>query len=115
MIRQRRALKPAVPTALLLSARTAEDVLFSEELHSIEIGDAAFVLALAITRESPIRDSDFGRRIDSVMVQEIVARLHRRPTQVFVCGSNGFVNIATEGALLAGLDASIIKTERYGG
>ena len=51
MIRQRGALCPAVPTALLLSARTAADVLFSEELHSIEISDAAFVLALAITRE----------------------------------------------------------------
>jgi len=115
MIRHRRSLKPAVPTALLLSARTAEDVLFSEELHSIELNDAAFVLTLAITRERPTRASDFGRRIDGVMVQGIVARLHRKPTQVFVCGSNGFVNLATEGALLAGLDPAIIKTERYGG
>ncbi len=115
MIRERRMLSQAVPTALLLSARTADDVLFSAELHSTEIGDAAFVLALAITREEPTRPSDFGRRIDDVMVQDIVARLHRRPTHVFVCGSNGFVNIATEGALLAGLPPSIIKTERYGG
>ncbi len=115
MIRQRRTQSPVVPTALLLSARTAEDVLFSDELHSTETSDAAFVLALAITREEPIRASDFGRRIDGVMVQDVVARLHRKPSHVFVCGSNGFVNIATEGALLAGLDASIIKTERYGG
>ena len=115
MIRQRRTQSPAVPTALLLSARTAEDVLFSDELHAPETSDAAFVLALAITREEPVRASDFGRRIDGVMVQDIMARLHRKPSQVFVCGSNGFVNIATEGALLAGLDASIIKTERYGG
>ena len=114
MIRQR-GLSPAVPTALLLSARTAADVLFSEELHSIEMSDAAFILAMAITREEPIRATDFARRIDYVMVQEIVARLHRKPKQVFVCGSNSFVNTAAEGALLAGLDASIIKTERYGG
>ena len=115
MIRQRRALAQAVPTALLLSARTAEDVLFSEELHCIEISDPAFVLALAITREKPVRASDFARRIDGMMVQEILTRLQGKPTQVFVCGSNGFVNIATDSALLAGLDASIIKTERYGG
>lgn len=115
MIRHRRTLSPAVPTALLLSARTEADVLFSEELHATEMGDAAFVLALAITREAPVRPSDFGRRIDGAMVQEVVARLHRKPSQVFVCGSNGFVNIATEGALLAGLSPSIIKTERYGG
>ncbi len=115
MIRHRRTLSPAVPTALLLSARTAADVLFSDELHALEIDDAGFVLALAITREKPTRPSDFGRRIDGVMVQDVVARLHRRPSQLFVCGSNGFVNIATEGALLAGLPPSIIKTERYGG
>ena len=115
MIRQRRALAQAVPTALLLSARTAEDVLFSKELHCIEISDPAFVLALAITREKPVRASDFARRIDGMMVQEILTRLQGKPTQVFVCGSNGFVNIATDSALLAGLDASIIKTERYGG
>lgn len=115
MIRQRRALTQVVPTALLLSARTAEDVLFSEELHSIEISDPMFVLALAITRDKPIRASDYARRIDGVMVQEVLARLHRKPTQVFICGSNGFVNVATDGALLAGLDAYIIKTERYGG
>lgn len=99
---------------MLLSARTAEDVLFSEELHCIEISDPAFVLALAITREKPVRASDFARRIDGMMVQEILTRLQGKPTQVFVCGSNGFVNIATDSALLAGLDASIIKTERYG-
>ena len=115
MIRHRRTPSPAVPTALLLSARTAADVLFSDELHALEIDDAGFILALAITREKPTRASDFGRRIDGVMVQDVVARLHRRPSQLFVCGSNGFVNIATEGALLAGLPPSIIKTERYGG
>jgi hypothetical protein len=49
------------------------------------------------------------------MVQATIARLGRDPGHVFVCGSNGFVNIATDGALSAGLGVSIIKTERYGG
>ena len=115
MIRQRGTLAPAVPTALLLSARTAADVLFSDELHAIANSDPAFVLALAITRQKPVRASDFGRRIDGMMVRDVLARLHRVPSDIFVCGSNGFVNIATEGALSAGLAASIIKTERYGG
>jgi len=115
MIRQRRAMAQTVPTALLLSARTAQDVLFSEELHSTETTDPAFILALAITREAPRRSSDFARRIDGEMVEDVVGRLHRPPAHVFVCGSNGFVNIATDGALLAGLDAAAIKTERYGG
>jgi len=115
MIRQRGAAGQTVPTALLLSAHTAGDVLFSEELHSLAASDPAFVLALAITREPAIRASDFSRRIDGTMVEEVVGRLPARPAHVFVCGSNGFVNIATDGAQLAGLDASIIRTERYGG
>ena len=115
MIRQRHALAQTVPTALLLSARTAKDVLFSEELHSIESSDPAFLMALAITRERPARGSDYGRRVDGAMVQETLARLDRMPAHVFVCGSNGFVNIATDAVLLAGLDASNVRTERYGG
>ena len=115
MIRQRRAWAQDVPTALLLSARTAQDVLFSQELHTTEMSDPSFVLGLAITRETPTRASDFARRIDSAMVTDMVARLPQKPEHVFVCGSNGFVNIAVDGALLAGLDPSIIKTERYGG
>ena len=115
MIRQRRAWAQDVPTALLLSARTAQDVLFSGELLETEASDPAFVLSLAITRETPARASDFARRIDSAMIKDVVARLPQKPEHVFVCGSNGFVNIATDGALLAGLDRSVIKTERYGG
>jgi ferredoxin-NADP reductase len=115
MIRQRRASAQTVPTALLLSSRTAHDVLFADELQMIELDDPSFVLSLAITREAPKRETDFARRIDSTMVQEVIGRLPRTPAHVFVCGSNGFVNIATDGALLAGLDAAAIKTERYGG
>lgn len=54
MIRQRRAW-PSRSDSVAPVARTAEDVLFSEELHCIEISDPAFVLALAITRETGSR------------------------------------------------------------
>ena len=107
MIRQRRALAQTVPTALLLSSRTKRDVLFADELLSSEMADPKFTLALAITREPPGRACDFVRRIDSAMVAELVARLPRMPAHVFVCGSNRFVNIAADGAIMAGLDAAV--------
>lgn len=115
MIRQRRALAQTVPTALLLSSRTQSDVLYGDELIAFEMTDPNFELALAITREAPKRSSDFARRIDSEMVAELIARLPSIPAHVFVCGSNPFVNIAADGAILAGLDPAMIKTERYGG
>jgi ferredoxin-NADP reductase len=115
MIRARRDSAQAVSTALLLSARTWRDVLFRDELLAAEAAEAGFVLALTLTREAPTRPSDFARRIDGAMVASVAARLPEPPGHVFVCGSNAFVDVATDGALAAGLDASSIRTERYGG
>ncbi|RXH24146.1 oxidoreductase [Bradyrhizobium nanningense] len=115
MIRQRRVLSQTVATALLLSTRTRRDVLFADELLASEMADPKFMLALAITRERAERASDFARRIDSAMVADLVARLPSMPTHVFVCGSNPFVNVASDATVMAGLGAAVIKTERYGG
>lgn len=115
MIRRRGDLTQTVPTTLLVSSRTQRDVLFADELFSLERADPTFKLALAITREAPARACDFARRIDNAMVTELIARLHHMPAHVFICGSNPFVDIAADGALMAGLDAAVIKTERYGG
>lgn len=115
MLRHRRDLAETVPTALLLSARTQRDVLFGDELLGLQKTEPNFQLALAITREPPTRAADFARRIDNAMVAEVIARLPDMPAHVFVCGSNPFVNVAADGALMAGLAAAAIKTERYGG
>lgn len=77
MIRQRRASARTVPTALLLSSALL-DVLFADELQAIEFDDPGFVLSLAITREAPRRETDFARRIDGTMVQEVIGRLPAR-------------------------------------
>lgn len=61
------------------------------------------------------RSQDFARRIDNEMVAAVISRLPDRPRHVFLCGSNGFVNAAVDGALAAGIEAAAIKTERYGG
>jgi glycine betaine catabolism B len=115
MLRQRHASSKTVPAALLLSSRTSRDTLFLDELLSMERDDPNFHLALATTRSAPPRASDFSRRIDSEMVSAVVAKLPGAPAHAFVCGSNAFVNVATDGALAAGVDAQVIKTERYGG
>lgn len=115
MARYRRNMAQTVPTALILSSRTQDDVLFAKELYEIDEADPRFHLALAITREQPVRDTDFGRRIDPEMVKEVINRIGDIPAHVFICGSNGFVNIASDGALAGGIDSSVVKTERYGG
>jgi ferredoxin-NADP reductase len=114
MIRRRGDSGQSVPTALLLSSRTRRDVLFGDELFAAEQRGAGFSFALTLTREAPARASDFNRRIDSAMVAAVATRLPEPPGDVFICGSNSFVDVAADGALAAGLSSTSIKTERYG-
>src|SRR3546814_15004400 len=72
-------------------------------------------LVLALTREAPKRRGDHGRRVDAAMMADVSARLTAAPKHVFICGSNAFVNAAADGAIAAGVPASLIRTERYGG
>jgi ferredoxin-NADP reductase len=74
-----------------------------------------FNLALALTREPVRRADDYGRRVDTAMLTELLAKLPEPPKRVFVCGSNPFVEAAADATIAAGVAASLIRTERYGG
>ena len=102
------------PMALVLSARTFDDVIYRDELLALD-GRDGFHCALALTRDRPRRAADHGRRIDAAMVGAAIATLGRPPALVFACGSNAFVNAASDAALAAGIPATRIRTERYGG
>jgi ferredoxin-NADP reductase len=115
MLRERAARGSRVPALLLFSARTLEDVIFRDELLALAARNDGFQLALALTRDQPRRAADFGRRVDAAMVAELVGRLPGAPRHVFECGGNPFVEAASQGALRAGVDRSLIRTERYGG
>jgi ferredoxin-NADP reductase len=103
MLRHRRRVAPELPMRLVYSVRTAEDVIYADEL-----GEDA---ELTFTREPPAGWTGHSGHIDA----EMIARAGV-PTDgtVFVCGSNGFVETATRLALDAGFDARRIRTERFG-
>lgn len=104
-----------VPALLLLSARTWDEALYRDELSSLKEEMHGFKFVLSLTRETIEHGQDFGRRIDSDMVADVVKRLPGPPVHVFVCGANSFVNAAADGAVAAGIPAGLIRTERYGG
>ena len=115
MIRDRASQNSRVPMLLLFSARTFDDVLFRDELFALEKRGDGFGLALALTRGPAQRARDYGRRVDTLILAELLARLPQAPKQVFVCGSNPFVEAAADAAIATGIAASLIRTERYGG
>jgi ferredoxin-NADP reductase len=114
MLRHRRAAAPTVPALLLVSARTWDDVPFRDELIEMEERSPSFSLVLTLTRERARRRHDFERRVDAAMMAEVAGRLPFAAKHVFICGSNAFANAAANGAVAAGLPASMVRTERYG-
>jgi ferredoxin-NADP reductase len=115
MIRHRTARGSLEPALLILASRTWEDALFRDELIALHDRRDGFDLVLATSRDRPRRPGDHGGRIDAALAVEALDRLPHRPAHVFVCGSNAFVETATNALIAAGVAASIIRTERYGG
>jgi ferredoxin-NADP reductase len=102
MLRHRRRTMPDLAMRLVYSVRTAEDVIYAGEL-----ADDAVV---TYTREPPEGWTGHTGRIDL----PFVAAEASTPGIVFICGSNPFVETASELAMQAGYAAGQIRTERFG-
>jgi ferredoxin-NADP reductase len=113
MLRHRAAIGSRVPVTLVFSARLREDLLFFDELSKLAAPGDGFSLMVTLTREAAAHSFRAGR-IDAAFIAGIVTAIEMPLRQVLICGSNPFVEAATEGAIAAGIDATLIKTERYG-
>ena len=102
ILRHRRLTMPELPMRLLYSARSAEEVIYADEL-----GEDALI---TLTREAPEDWSGRRGRIDA----EMIAAVGFDSGPAFVCGSNGFVEAATQGLLEFGYSPERILTERFG-
>ena len=102
ILRHRRRAMPDVPMRLIYSVRTAEDVIYADEL-----GDET---VLTYTREAPDGWAGHTGHIDAALVAEA----QPASATTFICGSNPFVETASQLAMEAGAEADRILTERFG-
>jgi ferredoxin-NADP reductase len=107
MIRQR----GRVPTHLLYSARTLEDVIYREELERLA-GDGLDV-HLTLTRSQPEGWAGYSRRVDTGLLAEVAPPPEARPLS-FVCGPTPFVEAVSLALVELGHDPGLVKTERFG-
>jgi ferredoxin-NADP reductase len=114
MLRHRKAQNSALPTLLIYSARSWVEVVFRDELLDMDNRDDGFKLVFALTRENARRPGDYSRRVDAAMMVEVLALLPAAPKHVLICGSNMFVEAASDGTIAAGIQPDTIRTERYG-
>jgi ferredoxin-NADP reductase len=110
MLRHRAAQADAVQAHLLLSARSADDVLYRDELETLEPHEGLRV-AHTYTREPPPGWTGWSRRIDA----EIIADVSPGPrARCFVCGPTPFVEEVNDLLVAGGHDPRDVHSERFG-
>jgi ferredoxin-NADP reductase len=113
MIRHRTAAGSDVPTRLLYSSRTYEDVIYRDELDRLQADGNGLEVFHTLTRAKPSGWTGYSRRIDDEMLGQ-VAWPAEEEARVFVCGSTRFVDAAADGLVRLGYDPLRIRTERFG-
>lgn len=113
MIRQRAAAGSRVPTRLLLSSRSTDDIIYREELARFAAGDATLEVVHTLTRSQPPGWTGFSRRVDALMLSEVSWPPIQRPL-CFVCGPTRLVETVASTLVALGHDPARVKTERFG-
>jgi ferredoxin-NADP reductase len=113
MLRHREAVGNKIPTRLLYSSRTIDDIIYKKELDRLISSDDGLKVVHTLTRSQPSGWKGYGRRIDRDMVRDVAWPTDQAPA-VFICGPTAFVETAADLLVELGYRPSLIKTERFG-
>jgi ferredoxin-NADP reductase len=113
MLRHRRKQNSRVPTLLLYSSKTLDDVIYRGELDAMADGDPNLRIANTLTRKQPTGWTGYGRRIDKALLAETTFLPHQNP-KIFICGPTPLVETASRILVELGHTPLTIKTERFG-
>jgi ferredoxin-NADP reductase len=114
MIRHRHGSGSSVPTRLLYSSRTFDDVIYRDELDALAAYDDGLEVVYTFTRESPPGWTGYMRRVDIDLLREVAFPPQEDP-RVFVCGPTSFVEAVADNLVALGHRPGRIRTERFGG
>jgi len=113
MLRHRAARGSRVPTRLLYSSRSLEDVIYKSELDQLAARADGLEVFHTLTRIQPGDWSGYARRIDRDMLREVGFAAEQRPV-CMVCGPTALVEAAANILVELGNPPDRIKTERFG-
>jgi len=102
-----------VPARLLLSSRSAADILYRDELRRLAAADPALRVIHTLTRHQPPGWQGFARRIDVAMLREVAWSPAERPL-AYVCGPTRLVEAVATALVELGHDPGRVRTERFG-
>jgi ferredoxin-NADP reductase len=110
MLRHRAARSVAIQAHLLVSARSHEELLYRDELETLEPRDGLRI-AHTYTRARPPGWTGWSRRVDAAMLADVSPGLDAR---CFVCGPTPFVESVNDLLVGNGHDPRMIHAERFG-
>ena len=113
MLRHRAAQHSTVPARILYSSRSAEDVIYRDELDAMAAADATFEPFYTFTRQPPAGWTGYRRRIDAAMLAEVTRPFDKR-ARVYVCGPTLLVETVANVLVQMELPIDQIRTERFG-
>jgi ferredoxin-NADP reductase len=113
MIRYRVAVGSTIPTRLLYSSRSLDDIFYQEELDIRAANDPSLDIFHTLTRSQPEGWPGFNRRIDAAMLEQIAWKPKDAPL-IYVCGPTRLVESVATTLVELGHDPARVKTERFG-
>jgi ferredoxin-NADP reductase len=113
MIRHRAARGSRVPTRLLYSSRSLEDVIYKVELDRLAGRADELEVFHTLTRTRPSDWNGYARRIDRDMLAEVGFPPERRPL-CLLCGPTPLVEAVARTLVELGHPPDRVKTERFG-
>lgn len=113
IIHHRARLGSDVPTRLLYSSRSPEDVIYRTELEALDAADPNLQVIHTFTRMQPPGWSGYRRRIDREMLDEVAWPVEQA-VRAYVCGPTRLVEAAASDLIDLGYPASQVRTERFG-
>src|SRR2546421_3074275 len=113
MLRHRAAVGSSVPTRLLFSSRSFEEVIYRDELERLVKSSTLLEVVQTLTRRQPPGWMGYQRRIDLDMLRAVAWPPEQHPL-VFICGPTPFVETAAASLVALGYEPGRVKTERFG-
>lgn len=113
MIRHRAAVGSDVPTRLLYSSRSHEEIIYRKELEYLTSRDGSLKVIHTLTRSTPEGWRGYAKRIDAGLLSEVAWSPDKSPL-AFVCGPTPLVEAAATALVDLGHAPMNVKTERFG-
>ena len=113
MIRHRARAGARIPTRLLYSVRSPEELIYRGELEQRAAARDGLEVIYTFTRSQPPGWKGYARRIDRQMLEEVAGPLGAG-VQAYICGPTLLVENAANTLVQSGFSPAQVRTERFG-